>query len=144
MSNDINEKAAALLTATPAMGRVQLARLLGIKETQAQGLVERFRKGKLNNSAPTMTQTRFKKAVCAETFRRQFDVPLKIREAMKELSDQVIADNDFRLELGVQSVQWAAARSGAEFQPNQVTIHGKIFWAPVSIIKKIRETIDIS
>lgn len=165
MNDKINDdRAVKLLTKNPTMGRTTLSRELGITEHQAKKLVDAFRAKKpmpVVNTAKSATgekavPMRFKKAVSAEEFRRQFDVPLKIRTALKGLESAkdpttgekleagVIADNDFRLELGIQSTQWSAARQSAEFQPYQITIKGKIYWAPPSVIKQVRETIDIS
>lgn len=158
-----NDKAIKLLESNPAMGRKSLSAALGISENQARKLIKQVRgtSGKKSTklvatSNKNTSAMQFKKAVPAEDFRKQFDVPLKIRMALKGLEaavdpntgkkteDSVISDNDFRVELGIQSQQWASARQMEEFSKFQIVIRGKMYWAPPRAIEKIRNTIDIS
>lgn len=84
-----------------------------------------------------------RKALDAEEFRKQFDVPSKVREGITSLENQVILDNDFRMELGISVQAWKAVTGRKEFSANRLDIKGRTYWGHAAVLKRIKKTIDI-
>jgi len=86
-------------------------------------------------------------AVNPQDITKDFDVPTKIKDALKLLDGKVIRDSDLRVELGVDVVRWRRATDRDEFSENRLKIKkGKwrgIIWGSKKVIEDIRKTIDV-
>lgn len=127
------------------MGRPTLIIKTGWTEGQMCALIKEVNQGKIQSIKPgkISPQSKFRRAMSADDFIKQFDIPTKILEAIKELGERVIADGDFRNELGVQVALWSRTRDKEELLKFQVQIRGKIYWALPEVIERIRETMDV-
>lgn len=143
MKNDatLTKRVAEMIKANPRVSLREMARSLNA----AHRRVRRIRDSLASSESIPLPQTALgtlRKGVPVEQFRQQFDVPLKIRTALKSLQGVVISDNDFRTELGISSVPWSAARTRQEFTPYQITIRSRLYWSSREGINRIRDTVD--
>jgi len=149
MDNYLNlmseEEAIQFIKDNPNMGRPTIMRNIGWKEGPTYKLMQAIRKGNIQKISlkKPVPHTKFRRAMSAEDFIHQFDIPAKIREALEELGDRVISDSDFRTDLGIQSTLWRRGADRDEFNKYQVQIRGKIYWALPEVIERIRETMDV-
>lgn len=152
----------------PAAGARTLAKM-GISLRKAHRLLAKKRSGALTPEAfteimrdhryvttcnqklkPSMSATvtsplpsSFKTAINAEAFRKQFDIPAKIKEGIKLLDGVVISDNDFRTELGISIHVWRAVASRPEFSDYRLDVKGKVYWGQQATLKSVSKTMDI-
>jgi len=137
----------------PEEGRVTLAKSTGISTGVAQSVLRELAKERregtqpaLGESSPQLTQS-FKKAISAEDFVRQLDVPHKIREALPKLEGTVILDLDLRRELGIASDdydRWEKAAAMPEFAKYRMTIRNKIYWGHPETFVIVQKKLDVT
>lgn len=127
------------LKSNPSAGRRVISAKFGITEGAARTIVENYKQGKYDEQADLSLS----KAISALDFRRQFDIPQKIKDLLPALRGKIIADSDFRTEAKVSPDKWRAAANRDEFRPYQIKIKDKVFWGHPKDLQEIRETIDV-
>lgn len=137
------DKALAVLKEHPDWGRIKVMGAAGVSESAAAMAVKRFRSGRGESAPGTGSGKVFNRAIDAEEFRLQFDIPRKIREALKCLKGKIIPDSDFRAELGINPNLWRRAADLEEFAKYQLKARDKLYWGWPTDLEKIRQTMDV-
>jgi len=84
-----------------------------------------------------------KRSMSIEEFQQQYDVRTKVFRGLEDLADEVIADNDFRIELGIGNETWRKVKSLPEFKNFQINVRNKLFWANTETQEIIRRRMII-
>lgn len=89
----------------------------------------------------------FKFIVSADDIVKEYDEGEKIEEGIRNLGNNLIKDNDFRIELGVSFDRWKIFSNLPKFDNNKQELKGKIYkgmyWGSVSVIRELRRKINI-
>jgi len=124
----------------PSVGRVRIARMFGLTDSQAGRLVKQIRRNKIRRASMG-----FDRAISVEDFRQKFDMVARVREGLKELSEsgKVIYDTDFRIALEISATLWRRVVDREEFEKFQLQVRGKVIWGGAEALESIKRTIDV-
>jgi len=121
----------------PKIGRRRLAKEFNLIQSRAQYLIRKYRGKK------TMKSNSLHNTISVQSIIDKYDIPKKIREKLPELSGFLIADRDFRADLGVDTTRWARARELDEFAKYKITLHGVLHWGMPEDIEEVTKKLDV-
>jgi len=128
----------------PSWGWRRIGKKFDLTHSQAQVLIRKYRKTKINKVIKMNKTTNILKgAIDADIFIDQFDVPKKITNALPLLNGKIILDSNFRSSLGIDTISWARARELPEFEQYQKEVKGKLYWANPDIFQELQHKMDI-
>lgn len=141
-----DEQAKAFIRKNPGLGRIRLAHLMRKSNGVTRRLIKEVSDEKRGGHGPvtgTPIDVSLSRAVDAESFRKQFDIPDKIRVALEKLKGKVIWDSDFRTELQVNATLWKRAAEATDLSKFQLLVRGRVLWGWPEDLDNIRKTMDV-
>jgi len=138
------------IRANPEVGRIRLENEFELTQYDARRLLKEVRnEGNVSSARPEAMKSSItfpepdKRSMSIEEFQQQYDVRTKVFRGLEDLADEVIADNDFRIELGIGNETWRKVKSLPEFKNFQINVRNKLFWANTETQEIIRRRMII-
>jgi len=100
----------------------------------------------LNQGGEDSMPETLSQAIDVEEFRRDFDIPGKIKEVLTilKMNKKVLYEPDLRAHIKAPSDKFARAVRLPEFQANRLQVKGgKVIWGSPADLAQIKKTIDV-
>ena len=105
---------------------------------------DRRAKKKSGKNVFTTPPNKTKRGIEASQFKKQFDIPLRIKDGISEhLKGIVMLETDFRQLLGIPADKFRRTADTEEFNDHRVKANGKWYWGQKKTINEIKETMDL-
>lgn len=122
----------------PTIGRINLAKKFTIEENEARRIVDALRSGK--SAEERTSQTPRVRAKLLSEFRRDHDIPQKIRDRLEGMRDGTyLTEEEMRQLCEVPVNNWRRNAELPEFADFKFKHDGVSYWAPTATIREMKK-----